>query len=192
MTDESESAAPIEFEESAPAPVVFSNRAQFDRIGRGDTQTLLLFYRERSSGEVILDPENDLSLYRLFAASPYTFDNRRDLLVYESLITRAQYQLRLHPAQEEARELAATQLSPDEADDLVVFVYQRDQKAKSPVQNRQSNPFVDLGLEDAPPVILFRRYSHDPFMRVLPVWRHENTPNANTGLLGVQVIEAFY
>lgn len=190
MTDESESAAPIEFEESAPIPVLFSSRTQFEGIG--DMQTLLLFYRERSNGEVILDPENDMSLYHLFATPPYKFDNRRDLLVYESLITRAHYQLRLHPAQEEARDLAATKLTPDEAADLVVFVYQRDQAAKSPVQNRQTNPFVDLGLEDAPPVILFRRYSHDPFMRVLPVWRHENKPNAHTGLLGVQVIEPFY
>lgn len=191
MTDESESlAAPIEFEESAPIPVVFTESRQFERLSE-NSGTLLLYYREQPNDEVVLDPENDMSLYRLFAASPYTFDNRRDLLVYESLITRAHYQLRLHPDQDAARAEAGLELSPDDAAELVVFVYRRDHRTKSPVKNRQTNPFVNLDLEDLPPVFLFRRYSNDPAMRVVPVWRKEATLNRDIGLLGVRVLETF-
>lgn len=171
--------------------VNYSNSAQFETIK--NTETLAFFYTESSDGEdVTFDPRGDEALFNMLAESPYDFDNNKDLIRYESLVTRAMYECKLHPNQAAAEELAASSLTPEEAGELLFFVYRRDRAAISLVQNRRQSPFDALNVDNAPEIILFRRYSFEPMMLVTPVWRDETRINATVGVFGVLVKQMFY
>lgn len=152
----------------------FTNSSHFDELE--DSETFLLFYNGGS-----FDSERDERLFRLFAASPYEFDNTTQLSEYEELVDRDAFELRLHPDQPAARDFAAADLTAASAGDITVFVYRRTTGSRF-----DTSPFENL---DAP-VLLFRQYSFEPANRGTFVWQwSKRVGNSSVGLIGVRLDE---
>lgn len=170
-------------------PLVFTNNDQFEEIENGDT--LLLFYVQDESDQVTFDPNGDAALLALMRDAVYSFKNTDSLLLYESLVTRARYRLRLHPDQDAAAQLAALSLTPDATAGMISFVYKRDHPGRSAVENRRQTPFMTLDDTAPPTVVLFREYSFQPAMIGQLVWYKQAERSATIGILGLEPQEVY-
>lgn len=185
--NESEDAAVSEQQMQADL-VLYSNEREFDQLGT-DNDTLLLFYvDDEDNDRVVFDGVGDHELHEMIVRSPYEFKNTEQLDLYQNLVSRARYQLRLYPDQEAAAENAGLSLGPEESSGLVYFVYKRDNAQRSPVKNRRQSPFMDF---EERAVVLFREYSFQPAFIATPLWFKEKERNSTIGLVGFRPEEIY-
>jgi hypothetical protein len=176
--------------ESLGDRLLVTNKEQFDLLNE---PAVLLFYTETET-DVIFDPDNDTVLLDMHR-DPFAFrSTAENVEAYQALITRAHYECKLHPNQQLVREQVATDLGVP-SDDFLIFVYHRDAARNSHVKNRERAPFTNTlnGLRadrsETVQLVLFAKYSHDPFATVSIVWQRAARLNSSFGVVAVRVNE---
>lgn len=180
---------------SSSLPLVPSNRKQFEQLDDARSATLLLYYTDASDelaasgAQVRFDAQRDQQLLALFETlAPWAFDNTRHLTLYESLVSRPHYELRVHPRQSELRQQAAGAVGDARLDDIVFFVYARATQPPSGARQSVFDNSVDgVGAFQKQPVVLFERYTHVPHLLAELVWFREPSRNATVGVVGFLV-----
>ena len=179
---------------AAAVPLDISNAAQFDALPA--SFALVLFYRDSDADDqnpTVFDPDVDETLIELHG-DPYMELSANFLVEYEACVTRAQYECRRHPLQQEVLAVARSDLSGFELDALIVLVYKRDSAATSVSKNRLSAPFRNTanGMRDnapSPELTLFRQHSFEPYVRCRIVWHREPKLNSTIGTIIIEVTE---
>lgn len=160
----------------------------------------LKVYFTQDNEEPEFDIINDERLLRQHAGDIISYDNKSQLPEYEALIDRPSFDLKLHPQQQAMRKIVAETFESDEPEQLIVFVYHRsfmpnDVVDREKTRQQSQNLFVNQqnGLQDAKsePVILFDKYSNDPFMQVVIVWHDQPRGVTTYGTVAVTVVQKF-